>query len=150
MKKQIVQDANIPKNLFFDFTVVLFYEPMAEKRYELYSKLEPREKAGMLVRHVMKIAKKYGVSQDLLSMFVELREDYRFYSKWNKEDRVEMKEGKRDMKFLTGALSRESKYNLTKKNLVVMTRKILRLITKNEEFKDHAKRVNEQEKKQEE
>lgn len=120
---------SFPTEFIFNLSVILIYEPLSDIKYKIYRTLNPSEKAGMLSRHLMSIAKKYGFSDDYLGIFLNIKKEYNFYKRIypTSKNPLNSKGEKKNIKELIDGLKIETKYYHTQYMLVTET---LSLITK--------------------
>ena len=57
---QKIGNANLIRDLSFNFSLLLYGFPMKENKYKIYQKLNSNQKTGMLVAHLKSVAKKLG------------------------------------------------------------------------------------------
>ncbi len=78
---QKIGNANLIRDLSFNFSLLLYGFPMKENKYKIYQKLNSNQKTGMLVAHLKSVAKKLGFNNVLISILTDAQYEYKLYCK---------------------------------------------------------------------
>src|ERR1035437_7585798 len=121
--RSIIGRLNVNLELESEFTKLLCVYPLSDKELDYFLILSPNAKIGYLSRHLVRTAKKIGVSNSLISYYINKKLDYKSYKTGNERSSKELIE---DYKIVE--LVKKHTEDINKKNTMMELNSVTRLL----------------------
>lgn len=122
---------------------------MSPKKFKVYEKLNPKERMGLLSRHIMSVASNCGISPKLIELFNKEKENYAWRKKIYKEKLQLINNMQQDdpdrFKTLIDSIKHETLYHDSRHRLSQFTHELIGAVSTTKAYKDRVQQVKEQE-----
>lgn len=87
--KNTLKPISLHDSVLSKCATILIYYPMKESKLKIYLSLDEKKRVGMLTRYILGVASKIGVYQTIIKEIIDLKQDYKKYIKYAKQDTMD-------------------------------------------------------------
>lgn len=77
--KKVLKPVSLHDSILSKCALIFIYYPMKKSKFDIYLKLDKKQRVGMLYRHILGVASKLGVYQTVLKETIRLRQEHKKY-----------------------------------------------------------------------